>query len=205
VFSVLIASAYLPFLPMAAVHLILLNLIYDLSCTSLPWDNVDKEFLRVPRKWDASSISKFMLWIGPTSSVFDITTYLLMYFIICPAMTGGQLFHQITDPTIQKYYIALFQSGWFIESMWSQTLVIHMIRTPKIPFIQSRASLPVMLLTFTGIAVLTIIPFTALGKAIGLTALPAVYFAWLALTIVCYMTLATLIKNLYVRKYGSLL
>jgi len=205
VFSVLIASAFLPFLPMAAVHLILLNLIYDLSCTSLPWDNVDKEFLRVPRKWDASSISKFMLWIGPTSSVFDITTYLLMYFIICPAMTGGQLFHQITDPTIQKYYIALFQSGWFIESMWSQTLVIHMIRTPKIPFIQSRASLPVMLLTFTGIAVLTIIPFTALGKAIGLTALPAVYFAWLALTIVCYMTLATLIKNLYVRKYGSLL
>jgi len=205
VFSVLIASAYLPFLPMAAVHLILLNLIYDLSCTSLPWDNVDKEFLRVPRKWDASSISKFMLWIGPTSSVFDITTYLLMYFIICPAMTSGQLFHQITDPTIQKYYIALFQAGWFVESMWTQTLVIHMIRTPKIPFIQSRASLPVTLLTFTGIAVLTIIPFTALGKAIGLTALPAVYFAWLALTIVCYMTLATLIKNLYVRKYGSLL
>ena len=205
VFSVLIASAFLPFLPMAAVHLILLNLIYDLSCTSLPWDNVDKEFLRVPRKWDASSISKFMLWIGPTSSVFDITTYLLMYFIICPAMTSGQLFHQITDPTIQKYYIALFQAGWFVESMWTQTLVIHMIRTPKIPFIQSRASLPVTLLTFTGIAVLTIIPFTALGKAIGLTALPAVYFAWLALTIVCYMTLATLIKNLYVRKYGSLL
>jgi len=205
VFSVLIASAFLPFLPMEAVHLILLNLIYDLSCTALPWDNVDKEFLRVPRKWDASSISKFMLWIGPTSSVFDISTYLLMYFIICPAMTGGQLFHQITDPTIQKYYIALFQTGWFVESMWTQTLVIHMLRTPKIPFIQSRASLPVMLLTFTGIAVLTIIPFTALGKAIGLTALPAVYFAWLALTIVCYMTLATLIKNLYVRKYGSLL
>jgi Mg2+-importing ATPase len=205
VFSVLIASAFLPFLPMAAVHLILLNLIYDLSCTALPWDNVDKEFLRVPRKWDASSISKFMLWIGPTSSVFDITTYLLMYFIICPAMTGGILFHHLTTPAMKTYYIALFQAGWFVESMWSQTLVIHMIRTPKIPFIQSRASLPVMLLTFTGIAVLTIIPFTALGKAIGLTALPAVYFAWLALTIVCYMTLATLIKNLYVRKYGSLL
>lgn len=205
VFSVLIASAFLPFLPMASIHLILLNLIYDISCTTMPWDNVDKEFLMVPRKWDPSSISKFMLWIGPTSSVFDITTYLLMYFIICPAMTGGQLFHQMTDPAMQTYYIALFQAGWFVESMWSQTLVIHMIRTPKVPFIQSRASLPVIGLTFTGIAVLTTIPFTALGTAIGLTALPTIYFAWLALTIVCYMVLATLFKKIYIGRYGELL
>uniref|UniRef100_A0A7C3EFL7 Magnesium-transporting ATPase, P-type 1 n=1 Tax=Gracilinema caldarium TaxID=215591 RepID=A0A7C3EFL7_9SPIR len=205
VFSVLVASAFLPFLPMQAVHLILLNLIYDLSCTSLPWDNVDKEFLKTPRKWDASSIGKFMIWIGPTSSVFDITTYLLMYFVICPAATGGQLFHHITDPALQAYYIALFQAGWFVESMWTQTLVIHMIRTPKIPFIQSRASIPVTLLTFTGIAVLTTIPFTDLGKAIGLTPLPGIYFAWLALTIVCYMGLATLLKTLFVKRYGSLL
>ncbi|MFT3669968.1 MAG: hypothetical protein QM795_15670 [Pseudoxanthomonas sp.] len=74
-----------------------------------------------------------MLWIGPTSSVFDITTYLLMYFVICPLMCGGLLFHQITDPAVQAQYIAVFQAGWFVESMWSQTLVIHMIRTPKIP------------------------------------------------------------------------
>ncbi len=204
-FSVLAASAFLPFLPMASIHLILLNLIYDISCTAIPWDNVDKEFLMIPRRWNPSSISKFMIWIGPTSSVFDITTYLLMYFIICPAMTGGQLFHQITDPAMRTYYIALFQAGWFVESMWSQTLVIHMIRTPKIPFIQSRASLPVIGLSFTGIAVLTTIPFTALGSAIGLAALPAVYFAWLALTIVCYMALATLLKKIYVRRYGELL
>lgn len=167
VFSVLIASAFLPFLPMLPIHLILLNLIYDVSCTAIPWDNVDKEFISVPRKWDASSIGKFMVWIGPTSSVFDITTYLLMYFIICPAMTGGMLFHEISDPTMQAYYIAIFQAGWFVESMWSQTLVIHMIRTPKIPFIQSRASLPVMLLSFAGIAILTIIPFTQFGTSIG--------------------------------------
>ncbi|MDR2941616.1 MAG: magnesium-translocating P-type ATPase, partial [Treponema sp.] len=159
-FSVLAASAFLPFLPMMSIHLIFLNLIYDLSCTSIPWDNVDREFLAVPRKWDASLVGKFMLWIGPTSSVFDITTYLLMYFVICPAMCGGLLFSQITDPAMQAYYIALFQAGWFVESMWSQTLVIHMIRTPKIPFIQSRASAPLTLLTFTGITVLTIIPFT---------------------------------------------
>ena len=116
-------------------------------------------------------------------------------------MSGGQLFHHITNVASQDYYIALFQSGWFVESMWSQTLVIHMLRTPNIPFIQSRASLPVIGLTFTGIAVLTAIPFTPFGAAIGLTALPAAYFAWLALTVACYMVLATLLKTIYIRRY----
>ena len=204
-FSVLVASAFLPFLPMMSIHLIILNLIYDLSCTAIPWDNVDEEYLKVPRQWDASSVGKFMLWIGPTSSVFDITTYLLMYFIICPMMCGGQLFHHIADPAVQEQYIALFQAGWFVESMWTQTLVIHMIRTPKIPFIQSRASLSLSLLTFAGIAVLTIIPFTALGAAIGLAALPPVFFAWLALTVLLYMILATIFKRIFVKKYGELL
>lgn len=204
-FSVLVASAFLPFLPMEAMHLILLNLIYDLSCTAIPWDNVDRAFLKKPRKWDASSVSKFMLWIGPTSSVFDITTYLLMYFVICPMVTGGQLFHQITDPALQALYIATFQAGWFVESMWSQTLVIHMIRTPKIPFVQSRASAPVTLLTFAGSIAVTLIPFTPVGAALQLAALPPVYFAWLALTVGCYMVLATVMKKLYVKKYGELL
>ncbi len=204
-FSVLAASAFLPFIPMLPIHLILLNLIYDLSCTAIPWDNVDQEFLAVPRKWDASNIGKFMVWIGPTSSVFDITTYLLMYFIICPAMCGGQLFHQIGDPGTQALYIAIFQAGWFVESMWSQTLVIHMIRTPKIPFIQSHASAPVTLLTFTGIAASTIIPFTSFGASIGLAALPMIFFPWLILTIFLYMVLATVFKNIFVKKYGELL
>ncbi len=204
-FSVLAASAFLPFLPMAAIHLILLNLIYDLSCTAIPWDNVDGEFLKKPRKWDASSVSKFMLWIGPTSSIFDIATYLLMYFVICPMMCGGLTFDRITDPSVQMLYISVFQAGWFVESMWSQTLVIHMIRTPKIPFIQSRASLPVTLLTFAGIAVVTLIPFTPLGAALGFSALPMIYFAWLALIIVCYMLLATVMKKVYVRRYKELL
>jgi len=146
-----------------------------------------------------------MVWVGPTSSVFDITTYLLMYFVICPAMCGGQLFHQLTDPAMQTYYIAVFQAGWFVESMWSQTLIIHMIRTPKIPFIQSHASLPVTLLTFTGIAVLTVIPFTGFGVSIGLAALPSVYFPWLALTIILYMVLVTVFKKIFIRRYGELL
>ena len=204
-FSVLAASAFLKFLPMLPLHILLLNLIYDISCIAMPWDNVDEEFLSIPRKWDASSIGKFMGWIGPTSSVFDITTFLLMFYIICPAMCGGLRFSQITDPAVRVYFIALFQAGWFVESMWTQTLIIHMIRTPKIPFIQSRASAPVVLLTFAGIAVLTVIPFTAFGAAIGLAALPSVYFAWLALTIVLYMALVTAFKMIFVRRYGELL
>jgi len=205
VFSVLVASAFLPFLPMASLHLILLNLIYDLSCIAIPWDNVDTEFLEKPRTWDASSVTKFMLWIGPTSSVFDITTYLLMYFIIAPMFTGGLLFHQLTDPKMMALYIAVFQAGWFVESMWSQTLVIHMIRTPKIPFIQSRASTELIALTFAGIALLTVIPFTGFGASIGLAPLPGIYFVYLGITVVLYMVLVTIVKNLYVKKYKELL
>lgn len=204
-FSVLAASAFLPFLPMMSIHLILLNLIYDLSCTAIPWDNVDEEYLIIPRKWDASNVGRFMLWIGPTSSVFDITTYLLMYFVVCPAMFGGMLFHELTDPAMMAGYIAVFQAGWFVESMWTQTLVIHMIRTPKIPFIQSRASAPLTLLTFTGIAVLTIIPFTPFGAAIGLAPLPGIYFAGLIVTVFLYMILATIFKKIFIHRYGELL
>ncbi|MCL1893986.1 MAG: magnesium-translocating P-type ATPase [Holophagaceae bacterium] len=216
-FSVLVASAFLPFIPMLPLQIIMLNLIYDLSCTAIPWDNVDREFLDVPRKWDASSIGKFMLWIGPTSSVFDITTYLLMYFFICPQfVSDGLLFTQIQQGDIVQSgmfagmnmkvaYIALFQAGWFVESMWTQTLVIHMIRTPKIPFIQSRASATLTLLTFAGIGLLTYIPFTSLGTKLGLAPLPSSYFPWLFLTVFLYMVLVTVFKKLFVRLYGELL
>ena len=203
--SVLAASAFLPFLPMASLHLILLNLIYDISCTAISWDNVDEEYLRVPRKWDASGISRFMLWISPTSSVFDVLTYLLMYFVICPGFTGGRLFSQITDAGTRTLYIALFQTGWFVESMWSQTLVIHMIRTPKLPFVQSRASAPVTWLSFLGIGLVTVLPFTPLAAALDLTALPPVYFLWLAGIVLGYMAVATFMKNVYIRRYGELL
>lgn len=205
VFSVLLASAFLPFLPMEAIHLVLLNLIYDVSCIAIPWDNVDEEYLKVPRKWDSESIKNFMIIIGPTSSVFDITTFLLMYFIIAPQMVGGIQYKDIVDPAMRDYFIAIFQSGWFVESMWSQTLVIHMIRTPKIPFIESRASGSLTLLTFVGIAVLTIIPFTGFGLSIGLTALPFNYFIWLGVTVVLYMGLATLAKKYFIKRYGELL
>jgi len=203
-FSVLAACAFLPFLPMLPVQILMLNLIYDLSCIALPWDNVDKEFLQRPRRWDAKGISKFMLWIGPTSSVFDITTYLLMYFVICPMVFGGPF--GSLGPAAQLGFIALFQTGWFVESMWTQTLVIHMIRTPKIPFLQSRASLPVTGLTALGIAVLTALPFLgAVAQGLGLAALPWEFFLGLGATVVCYMGLVTVFKRIFIRKYGELL
>jgi len=205
-FSVVAASALIPFLPMLSVHIIFLNLIYDISCTAIPWDNVDREFLLKPRKWDASSVSSFMIWIGPTSSVFDLTTYLLMFYYICPKfVSGGVPFGQIADPATKAMFMAMFQAGWFVESMWSQTLVIHMIRTPKLPFIQSHANWKLTSLTCIGIALLTYIPFTAFGARIGLCALPGEYFAWLVGTIVLYMLLATCLKKAYVKHYGELL
>ena len=212
-FSVLAASALLPFLPMMSVHLIFLNLIYDLSCTAIPWDNVDEEFITKPRKWDASSVGSFMIWIGPTSSIFDFTTYIFMYFVFCPLfVSGGVLYNDLANhyqgaqlAQMQQAYMGMFQAGWFVESMWSQTLVIHMIRTPKLPFIQSRASASLTLLTLSGITALTIIPFTPFGAMLGFVALPVSYFAYLIPCILLYMVLATSLKKAYVRHYGELL
>jgi Mg2+-importing ATPase len=202
-FSVLAASAFLPFLPMLPIQMWVLNLIYDISCIAGPWDNVDLDFLRKPRKWDASSISRFMLWIGPTSSVFDITTYGLMFFYICPLFAGG---HWPTlGPEGKALFISLFHTGWFVESLWSQTLVIHMIRTPKIPFIQSRASAQVILFTTLGIAAGTIIPYTWLGERLHMKALPLDFFPFLIGIILAYMALVTVMKKVFVRRYGELL
>lgn len=205
VFSVVIGSIFLPFLPMESLHLLLLNLIYDMSCAAIPWDNVDDDYVRKPRIWDASSVGRFMIWIGPTSSLFDITTYLLMYFVICPRVTGGLLYHEMTDAALRMRYIAVFQAGWFIESMCTQSLVIHMIRTSRIPFVQSRASFSVATLSFAGIAALTLIPFTPLGAAIDLAPVPAEFFAWLSLTVFLYMLLVTVVKKAYINRYGELL
>ncbi len=202
-FSVLAASAFLPFLPMASLHLILLNLIYDVCCTALSWDNVDPAYLKAPRRWEAKGIGRFMLWIGPISSLFDIATYLLLYFVLCPLATGGQLYTQLADPAAQALYVALFQTGWFVESMWTQTLVIHMLRTEKLPFAQSRASVPVALLSLAGIALVTAIPFTPLAAPLEMAALPPVYFLLLGMVVLGYMALVTVVKKRYIRRYGQ--
>lgn len=202
-FSVLVASAFLPFLPMLPIQILMLNLIYDISCSTIPWDNVDAEYLQKPRKWNAASLTRFMLWIGPTSSVFDITTYVLMYQYICPLVFGGA--YATLSPETQLAFAGLFHAGWFVESLWSQTLVIHMIRSPKLPFIQSRASWQLTLLTTAGITVGTLIPYTAFGATLGMVAMPWIYFPCLLVTIALYMLLATTLKLLFVKRYGELL
>ena len=202
-FSVLAASIFLPMLPMLPMQLLVLNLIYDISCTAIPWDNVDPEYLKVPRKWEASSIVKFMLWMGPASSVFDITTYLFLFFYICPMVFGGA-FHTL-DQTSQTGFNALFHAGWFVESLWTQTLVIHMIRSPKLPFIGSHASWQLTGLTTLGIAVGTLLPFTFIGAALDMVPLPVMYFPFLIVTVLMYMVLVTMLKKFFVRRYGELL
>ncbi|HGF7300669.1 TPA: magnesium-translocating P-type ATPase [Enterococcus hirae] len=202
-FSVLVASTFLPFLPMLPLQILFLNLIYDVSCISLPWDKMDKEYLHEPKKWEASSIGKFMVYFGPTSSIFDITTYLLMYFIICPAVVGGD-FHTL-DAQQKIVFIALFHAGWFVESLWSQTLVLHALRTPKIPFIQSNATFAMFTITTLGIVVGSILPFTGFGAELGLMPLPGTYWTWLVVTILAYLTLVTMVKKFYIKKFGELL
>ena len=189
--SMLVASAFLPFLPMMPVQILVLNLLYNISQISIPWDNMDEDYLRVPRKWEASSIGKFMIFIGPVSSVFDIATYLLMWFVFCC--------NTASNPAL----VALFNAGWFVESLISQTLIVHLIRTPKLPFIQSRAASPVVLLTTVIMAIGVAIPFTPIGEYLGLAALPLPYFGWLAVIVLGYTLLAQIVKSLYIRKNHS--
>ncbi|GAB2801989.1 magnesium-translocating P-type ATPase [Dyella kyungheensis] len=186
-FSVLVASAFLPFLPMLPLQILVLNLLYDISQLSIPFDRMDDEYLRKPRKWDASDIGRFMVWIGPVSSIFDITTFLLLWYLFGANSTAHQSF---------------FQSGWFIESLLTQTLIVHMIRTRRIPFLQSIASAPVLALTTAIIIIGMLIPFSAVGSKLGMVPLPGVYFGWLALTVLTYCVLTQLVKLVYIKRYG---
>jgi Mg2+-importing ATPase len=188
VFSVLAASAFLPFLPMLPLHLMILDLLYHVSQLSIPWDRLDKDYLEKPRKWEAGDIASFMIFVGPISSAFDITTFCLMWFLF-----GAN------SPERQS----LFQSGWFVESLLSQTLIVHMIRTQKIPFIQSAAAPPVLILTGIVIAIGILIPFSPLGASVGLQPLPTSYFPWLVVTLLAYCTLTQLIKSIYIRRFGK--
>ncbi|HXE66738.1 MAG TPA: magnesium-translocating P-type ATPase [Rhodanobacteraceae bacterium] len=190
VFSMLIASIFLPFLPMLPLQILVLNLLYDISQLSIPFDRMDEEYIRRPRKWDAGDIGRFMFWIGPTSSVFDITTFLLLWFWFGANSTAPA--HQ-----------AFFQSGWFVESLLTQTLVVHMIRTRRIPFVQSAAAAPVLGLTTAIIAIGIAIPYTVLGHKLGMVELPLEYFGWLAATVVAYCALTQFVKTLYMRRFGS--
>jgi len=188
VFSVLVASAFLPFLPMLPVQLLTVNLLYDISQASIPWDDMDAEYIRVPRQWRADDIGRFMMFVGPTSSIFDIVTFVVLWYVFGANTPARQ---------------SLFQSGWFIESLLTQTLIVHMIRTAKVPFIQSSATWPVLATTGAIMAAGLLLPFDALGRKLGLQPLPASYFVWLAGILFCYAALTQIVKGWYIRRFGS--
>ena len=198
IFSLLVASIFLPFLPMSPVHLIVLNLVYDLSCVALPFDNVDQDFLKQPHTWEAKSITRFMVWMGPISSIFDILTFIFLYFIIVPLVTG---YHYVHGSESALQFIILFQTGWFIESMWSQTMVIHMLRTAKVPFVQSRPAWLVILTTLVAAIFVTSLPYGPLVNILRLAPLGLPYFLFLTCIIFLYMFSVTVIKKFYIRKY----
>ena len=187
VFSVLVASAFLPFLPMLPLHLLIQNLLYDVSQAALPFDNVDDEQIRKPQRWNPADLGRFMVFFGPISSIFDILTFCLMWWVF-----------KANTPEMQT----LFQSGWFIEGLLSQTLIVHMIRTRRIPFVQSRAAWPLFAMTLLVMAIGIALPFSPLASYLQLEALPLSYFPWLVAILVGYMTFTQMVKGFFTRRYG---
>ncbi|HLP09483.1 MAG TPA: magnesium-translocating P-type ATPase [Opitutaceae bacterium] len=188
VLSVLVASAFLPFLPMLAAQLLVQNLLYDLSQIAIPWDRMDPEFIRTPRQWGAGSIARFMLWIGPISSVFDVLTFWTMWHVFGASSEAQQ---------------TLFQTGWFVVGLLTQTLIVHMIRTEKVPFLQSTAS-PVVLATTAAVMLAgVVLPFTPFASAIHLQRLPAGFFVFLPAVLLAYCLLTQVVKTVYIRRFGD--
>lgn len=186
-FSVLGASAWLPFLPMAPVQVLTNNLLYDFSQTAIPTDNVDPEYLEKPRRWDIGNIGRYMLFIGPISSIFDYTTYFMMYFLF-GARTVAQA--------------PVFQTGWFVESLVSQTLIIHVIRTTRLAFVESRASNPLLLTSLAACCIGIWLPYSSFARALGFVSLPGLYWPLLALMVMAYLVLTHLMKIWFHRRFG---
>jgi len=201
--SVLVASAFLPFLPMLPVQILFLNLIYDISSTSIPWDNVDKDYIARPRNWDALSIGKFMLYFGPISSIFDIAMFGVLFWIISPQMIGGA--YSALSSGGQAAFAASFQSGWFVFSLWTQSLIIHVLRTRHAPFIESNSSAAVMIATLGAVVIGTLITEAGWFAGLGFVSMPMAFFLAVALGCVLYMLLAAWVKHRFVEKYGELL
>ena len=187
VFSVLVASAFIPFLPMLPMHLLVQNLLYDISQIAIPFDNVDEELLKKPQRWQPADVGRFMMFFGPISSIFDITTFAVMWYVFGANTPEHQ---------------TLFQSGWFVVGLLTQTLIVHMIRTPKIPFLQSRAAMPLMVMTGVIMAVGIFLPMGPLAHYFKLQALPPLYFVILPLILLAYVGLTQAVKGFYVRKFG---
>ena len=198
-FSMVGASALLPFLPMAPIQVLVNNLLYDFSQVGIPLDRVDEEYVQKPRKWDIELIKRFMLWLGPVSSLFDYTTFALMMFVF-----GCRRFSDpAAGPALKAHLEALFHTGWFVESLMTQTLVVHIIRTKKIPFIQSTASLALSVTTLVVIVIAALLPYSPLAGPLGLVPLPGAFWGWMAATLLAYCALAHVVKTAFLRTYGA--
>ena len=198
-FSVVGGAYFLPFLPMAPIQVLVNNLLYDASQVGIPLDHVDEEYLAKPRRWNIKSIQNFMFFIGPISSLFDYATFFLMLYFFGSIAYGSAG----VSPAQQGHWERLFHTGWFVESLLTQTLIVHIIRTNRIPFVQSRAS-PTML--FTTLAVMGVgcwLPFSPLAHFLCFEPLPAVFFAWMALFLLSYSVLTHFVKTWFIRKFGS--
>jgi Mg2+-importing ATPase len=191
-FSVLGASVFVPFLPMLPVQILANNLLYDISQTTIPTDAVDPERILAPRRWDLAELTRFVLFIGPCSSIFDYTTYLLMLYV----------FHcwDVSTPQAAAHSASLFQTGWFVESLLTQTLIIHVIRTNKIPLLQSCSSWPVLIMTLVIMTIGIAIPFSPIGPYLGLSRLPPLYWPLLAATLLCYVLFTQGVKMWLLRR-----
>ncbi|MBU4690582.1 magnesium-translocating P-type ATPase [Mycoplasma sp. ES3157-GEN-MYC] len=199
IISILFAALVLPFVPMMAVQILFLNLVYDISCGAIPWDNVDKDLLRKPRKWNPKSIARFMLWFGPVSSIVDILAFVLLRFVFIPYLYPSL---SVDD----EQFMMLFQTGWFIISMWTQSLVIHFIRTEKVAFIQSRPALPLLCFSIIGSILITVCPYIPwLNTALKVQALNPWFYALLVGSILLYVLLTLIVKQIYIKKYKELL
>ncbi len=198
-FSVVGASYLFPFLPMQPVQVLVNNLLYDFSQTGIPSDNVDEELIAKPLKWDIANIKRFMVVVGPISSIFDYATYALMWFFF-----GCRLFSDPATSAVSREGLArLFQTGWFVESLLTQTLIVHIIRTKRLPFIGSHASLPMTLTTLAIMAIAAWLPYSPFAAGLGMVPLPSVYWLWIVAFLLCYAILTHYVKTWFFNRYGG--
>ena len=198
ILSILVASSFLPFLPMLPIQLLILDLMYGTSCLSIPFDTMNKHYLSEPRKWSTKKLPKFMFYFGPTSSIFDIITFALLFFVVCPQVTGTS--YAAASATQKLIFSAIFCTGWFIESLWTQEMVIHALRDPKLPFIKQHATAIVTWATIGMAVVGTVLPFiTPIVKAIKFGPIPMYFLAIVFLLLILYIALTTLVKKWYLK------
>ena len=198
-FSVVGASYLFPFLPMMPIQILLNNLLYDFSQTAIPTDNVDKEIVEKPLKWHIGNIKKFMVFIGPISSIFDYATYTLMWVFF-----GCSLYLNPLTGDLQKEYLEkLFQTGWFVESLLTQTLIVHIIRTRKVPFFGSHASIPMTLTTLIIMLIAGWLPYSPFAGTLGFVPLPPIYWAWIIGFLISYSIITHFVKIWFIKKYGD--